>query len=185
MRKSRGFASVLLALAAVALFVAGPVMVFEGVHGQSQIRHELTAQKITFPAKGSASLPASLQSYAGQQVTTGPQAKAYADMVETHVLKATGGKTYSEVSDEWIAGGMKDATLAQQRQTAFMGESLRGSLMSAYQAWELTYLVIGLGSLLFALSFVFGVSALAIRPQRIRVPHSPEVLQHKEAALAG
>ena len=31
------------------------------------------------------------------------------------------------------------------KQTAFMGESLRGSLMGAYQAWEVTYLVIGLG----------------------------------------
>jgi hypothetical protein len=54
---------------------------------------------------------------------------------------------------------MKDATLAQQRQTAFMGEWLRGSLMSAYQAWELSWLVIGIGALFFALSIVFGASA--------------------------
>ncbi len=101
-------------------------------------------------------------------------------MVETHVKEATGGKTYSEVSAAWIAGGMKDATLAQQRQTAFMGESLRGSLMSAYQAWELTWLVIGLGALLFALSIVFAASAWAIRPERVRVPQSAEVRQHEE-----
>ncbi|GIH21111.1 hypothetical protein [Rugosimonospora africana] len=180
MRKSRTVAGILLALAALALFVAGPIMVAEGVHGQNQVRTQLTNQKITFPAKGDKSLPANLQSYGGQTVITGPQAKAYADMVEVHVRETTGGKTYSEVSAAWMAGGMKDATLAQQRQTAFMGESLRASLMSAYQAWELSWLVIGLGVLLFGLSVVFGATAWAIRPQRVRVPESPEVLQHQE-----
>jgi hypothetical protein len=180
MRKSRSVAGVLLALAALALFVAGPVMIYEGFHGQSQIRHELTAQKITFPAKGSSSLPASLASYAGQRVTTGPQARAYADMVETHIMESTGGRTYSEVSSQWIAGGMKDAQLAQLRQTAFMGESLRASLLSAYQAWQLSWLVVGLGALFLGLGVVFGATAVAIRPEKIKVPESPEVLQHKE-----
>jgi hypothetical protein len=180
MRKSRGVAGILLAVAALGLIAAGPIMLYEGVHGQNQVRAELTAQKITFPAKGAAGLPADLQSYGGQTVTTGPQAKAYADMVEEHVLKATGGKTYSEVSAAYLASGSKDATLAAQRQTAFMGESLRGSLMGAYQAWEVTWLVIGLGALFIGLGIVFGASAWAIRPQRIRVPQSPEVLRHEE-----
>ncbi len=180
MRKSRGVAGILLALAALALFVAGPIMIYQGVHGQNQVRDELTAQKIVFPAKGSPSLPASLAAYAGQTVTTGPQAKAYADMVEVHVMEATGGKTYSEVSSAYLASGSKDATLAAQRQTAFMGESLRGSLMGAYQAWEVTWLVIGLGALFIGLGIVFGATAWAIRPQRIRVPQSPEVLRHEE-----
>jgi hypothetical protein len=180
MRKSSRIATALLGLASLGLLVAGPVMVYEGFHGQAQVRHELTAQKISFPAKGDKGLPASLAAYAGQRVTTGPQARAYADMVEVHVKAATNGKTYSEVSAAWIAGGMKDATLAQQRQTAFMGESLRASLMGAYQAWELSWLVVGLGALLFAMSFVLAASAWAIRPQRITVPESPEVLHHAE-----
>src|SRR5215510_1430681 len=153
MRKPRTIAAILLAGAALALFVAGPIMIYEGVHGQNQIRTELTNQKITFGAKNT--LPTQLQSYAGQRVTTGPQAKAYADLVETHIKAATGGRTYSEVSAAYMATGGKDTTLGQLRQTAFMGESLRGSLMSAYQAWELSLLVIGLGALFFALSFAF------------------------------
>ncbi len=185
MRTSRGFiASVLLALAGLALLVAGPIMIYEGVHGQSEIRSQLTAQKIVFPAKGDASLPKDLQSYGGQQVTTGPQAKSYADMVEEHVKKATGGLTYSEVSSKWIAGGMKDQTLGQMRQTAFMGESLRGSLMSAYQAWELTLLVMGLGALFTALAVVFGATAWALFPERPRVPESFEAHEGEAAAVA-
>jgi hypothetical protein len=184
MRKSRGIAGILLGLAALALFVAGPIMIYEGVHGQNQVRDQLTAQKISFPAKGSSGLPANLQSYGSQQVTTGPQAKAYADMIEVHIMEATGGKTYSEVSAAYMATGSKDATLAAQRQTAFMGESLRGSLMGAYQAWEVALLVIGLGALFIGLGVVFGATAWAIRPQRIRVPQSPEVLRHEELATS-
>ncbi|HKS98432.1 MAG TPA: hypothetical protein VJT31_02790 [Rugosimonospora sp.] len=180
MRTSRRIASALLGLAGVALFVAGPVMVYEGFHGQAQIRHELAAQKIVFPAKGSTGLPRDLQSYGGQQVTTGPQAKAYADMVEEHVQAATGGRTYSQVSAAYMASGGKDATLGQLRQTAFMGESLRGSLMGAYQAWELSWLVVGLGALFFGLGFAVAATAWALRPARVKVPESPEVLQHKE-----
>jgi hypothetical protein len=180
MRKSSSIAGILLALAAVALFIAGPIMIYQGFHGQTQIRQQLTAQKIVFPAAGSEGLPANLQSYGGVTVTTGPQAKAYSDMVEVHVLAATGGKTYSQVSGEWIAGGMKDATLGQQRQTAFMGESLRASLLSAYQAWELSWLVVGLGALFFGLSIVFGASAYSMRPIKVTVPESVEVLTHKE-----
>lgn len=182
MRKPAGLAGIMLALAAITLLVAGPVMIYQGIHGQTQIRQQLTAQKISFPAKGSASLPTSLATYAGTTVTTGPQAKAYSDMVEVHVLAATGGRTYSEVSAAWIAGGMKDPTLAQQRQTAFMGESLRASLLSAYQAWQLSWLVIGLGALFTALAAVFATTAYALRPTRVKIPESPEVLQHKELA---
>jgi len=184
MRRSRRVASYLMGLAGVALFVAGPVMAFEGIQGQREIRHELTAQKVVFPASVNAGLPKDLQGYAGQQVTTGPQARAYSDMVEEHVKAATGGRTYAEVSAAYLASGQKDATLAQQRQTAFMGESLRASLMSAYQAWELSWLVIGLGALFFGLSFAFGATAWALRIRRVRVPESPEVLQHQEEKVA-
>jgi hypothetical protein len=173
---SRGIATMLLALTTVALLIAGPIMIYKGYDGQQQITQQLTAQKIVFPAKGNAGLPKSLQSYGGQQVTTGPQAKAYADMVEIHVKEATHGLTYSQVSAKWMAGGSKDTTLAAERQTAFMGESLRGTLMSAYQAWELSWLVIGLGSLLTAIGVVVGFTTYAYRPTRLHehpIPVSP------------
>lgn len=182
MLKARGVASVLWAAAALVLIVAGPVMIYRGFDGQSQIRHELSAQKMQFPAKDQ--LPKALQSYAGQKITTGPQAKAYADLIEEHVMKTTGGRTYSEVSDEWIAGGRKDANLASLRQTAFMGESLRGSLMSAYQAWQLTWLVIGLGALFTVLSVVFGATAVALRPRKVTVPASTEALESRHLTVS-
>jgi hypothetical protein len=142
----------LAALTGVALLVAGPIMIGVGVSGRHQVTQQLTAQQITFPANAKAGLPAAEAGYAGQQVTTGPEAKAFSDMIETHIKEATGGKTYSQVSGEYLTALANKATpaatlatLSGERQTAFMGESLRGSLLSAYQAWEVTYLVIGLG----------------------------------------
>jgi hypothetical protein len=165
-----------MGLAAAAMLVAGPVMIYQGVAGQAMIKQELASQKIAFPAD-TAKLPAGLRSYAGEKVDTGPEAKAYAEYIKGHINQATGNRTYSEVSDAWIAGGRKDAELAQLRQTAFMGETLRGSLMSAYQAWQLTWLVIGIGALLVGLSVVFGATAWTLRPLRIAVPASPEALE--------
>ena len=54
-----------------------------------------------------------LAAYAGQQVLTGKQAKLYAQkQIGVDLTKVAGGKTYSQVSAEWIAGGMKNTTLA-------------------------------------------------------------------------
>ncbi|GAB1646326.1 hypothetical protein [Krasilnikovia sp. MM14-A1259] len=127
----------LMALVGAGMVAAGPVLVYEGVHGQSMITDELTAQKITFPADR-AQLPDALKEYAGQQVTTGSDAKAYADLI--------------------------------------MGETLRGSLMSAYQAERVTWLAIGLGGLLIALGATAGVAAYSMYPRKIVVPASPEAL---------
>ncbi len=142
----------LTALTGFALLIAGPIMIGVGVGGQHQVTDQLTAQQISFPANAKAGLPAAQAGYAGQLVTTGAQAKAFSDMIETHIKEATGGKTYSQVSAAYLTASADKSTppatltrLSGLRQTAFMGESLRGSLLSAYQAWQVTYLVIGLG----------------------------------------
>jgi hypothetical protein len=168
---ARALASGIAYTAGVALIAAGPVMIYEGVHGQHEVTSQLSEQLIDFPAKGSPGLPAAQAAYAGQQVTTGPQAKAYADMIETHIKEATGGKTYSQVSAAAMAAPT-DTRLAGEKQTAFMGESLRGSLMGAYQAWEVTYLVTGLGVAFTGLgAAAFAVTALTeISRRKIHVP---------------
>ena len=176
----------LAALTGVALLVAGPIMIGVGISGQHQVTDQLTAQQISFPAKGSAGLPAAEASYAGRQVTTGPQAKAFSDMIETHIKEATGGKTYSQVSGEYIAAAANKstpaatlATLSGERQTAFMGESLRGSLLSAYQAWEVTYLVIGLGVAFTGIGAVtlFGGAVALASARRVRKVTVPETVE--------
>lgn len=143
----------LLFTTGVVLLAAGAAMLLRGRAGQGQIRHELSAQQIVFPPADD--LPAALTRYAGRRVTTGNHARAFSDLIASHLAQATAGRTYAQIADEWQAAGRTDQRLTRLRETAFMGETLRGSLLGAYQAWQLTTLAIGLGGLLAAVGLVF------------------------------
>ncbi len=117
-------------VAAAGMIVVGALAVVGGHYDKQVVRDQLAPQKIFFPKP--ATNPA-LASYAGQQVLTGKQAKLYAqDQIGVDLTKVAGGKTFSQISAEWIAGGMKNATLAGERTTLFTGETLNGLLLGAW-----------------------------------------------------
>lgn len=126
-------------IVSVVLFGAAIGLQYTHVFVHSQVRDQLAAQKITFPASGSAGLNAlpsndktQVGKYAGQQLLTGAQAKVFADnYIAVHLKKVGGGQTYSELSAASIADP-KNAQLAGQVQTVFRGETLRGLLLNAY-----------------------------------------------------
>jgi hypothetical protein len=130
-----------LLLAAV-LLVAGGLLTWASTFAGNQVHDQLAMQGITMPAKAALetkSQHAALDKYAGQKMTTGAQAKAFADhYILVHMNAAGGGKTYEEVSGEYIAlSDAQKATpegqqLGQLRQTLFMGNTLRGLLLNAY-----------------------------------------------------
>lgn len=144
--------TVVLAVAGTLFLAAGPVMIAQGLLGRRGVVRELTHQRIAFPSGG---LPAPLARYADAPVRTGAQARAYSDLIAEHVARATGGRTYSQIAEECMTGGRPDERLDRLRQTAFMGETLRGALLGAYQAWQVTALVIGLGALVALVGAVF------------------------------
>src|SRR5262245_38752606 len=86
-----------LVVAAV-LVVAGSLLVWGHQFAASNVRSQLVAQKIYFPAKGNAELAdpkvgPHLNRNAGQQLTNGAQAKAYADhFIAVHLQKIGGGR---------------------------------------------------------------------------------------------
>jgi hypothetical protein len=142
--------------AAAGMIVVGALAVVGGHYDKQVVRDQLAPQKIFFPKP--ATNPA-LAAYAGQQVLTGKQAKLYAqDQIGVDLTKVAGGKTYSQISAEWIAGGMKNTTLAGERTTLFMGETLRGLLLNAW-GWSVIggiatlagFILILLGGVLFLL----------------------------------
>lgn len=130
-----------LALAAL-LLVAGGLLAWANSFVSAQVHDQLAAQRITMPSgKALDSLPAEskakLAPYAGQQMTTGAQAKVFADnYILEHMNKSSNGKTYEEVSGEFMK--MTDKTtdeakkLGELRQSLFMGNTLRGMLLNAY-----------------------------------------------------
>ena len=150
---------------AIGMLVVGALALAGGQYATDVVHDQLVPQKIFFPQKGEA-LPASLNQYAGQQVDTAKEAKAYAnDFIGLHLKGIGQGQSYSEVS----AAFMKDPNnteLAQQRQTMFMGETLRGTLLNAW-GWGTMgtiatiagFALLGIGGVLLAVPLLVAVTS--------------------------
>ena len=130
-----------LVLAAV-LVVAGVLGLWAHNFVDNQVKSQLSQQQIFFPAAGSASIadPAIkpyLTKYAGQQMTNGAQAEAYADhFIAVHLKSIGGGQTYAQLSTKAQADP-KNTVLAGQVATMFKGETLRGLLLNGYAFWKM------------------------------------------------
>ena len=103
-----------------------------------------------------------LVKYAGQQVTTGPQAEAYASFIDGHLEATADGQTYADLGaveraanaavTEAVDSGQPQAAVDElqaqadevsaQRNTMFKGETLRGLLLSAF-AWSTVGMIAG------------------------------------------
>jgi len=136
----------------------------------NQITSELTAQQIYFPAadsKAITTLPsadaAAMSVYGSQQLTTGEQARVYANsFIGVHLSEVAGGQTYSQMSALAMANPT-DQKIAGQVATLFKGETLRGLLLNAYGWWTIgTYALYAAIGLAVAALAVLGAFALEI-----------------------
>jgi hypothetical protein len=159
---------------AAVLLVAGCLLTWASSFATSNVHDQLAAQQITMPVAAALTTPtmkANLSQYAGQELTTGEQAKAYADhYIQAHMDAAANGKTYSQVSGEYLAAAKADPTaqatkdLGQLRQTLFMGTTLRGMLLNAYAFATLGTIAMWAAVAAFAGSAVmFVLGALGLR----------------------
>jgi hypothetical protein len=149
-------------LLAVVLLIGGGLLTWASSFIGDEVNTQLSEQHITMPTNetGLGDLPAAdraaLSPYAGQQLTTGPQAKAYANhYIAVHMGESSGGKTYSEVSGQYIQQCASDpkaaatqacTDLGQLRQTMFMGDTLRGLLLYGY-AFATIGTIAGIGAI--------------------------------------
>lgn len=130
------------AIVVVVLVVAGGLLTWGHSFVNSNVTSQLSQQQITFPSKAAfahpngteitRSMTPSVSQYAGQQLTTGPQAKVYAnDFIAVHLSEMAYHGVYSKVSAASLANP-KNTQLAQLKQTSFQGTTLRGLLLEAY-----------------------------------------------------
>ncbi|MCW2600512.1 MAG: hypothetical protein JWM02_2341 [Frankiales bacterium] len=122
---------------ATVLLAASGLLFWAHSFVSDNVRTQLVAQQIFFPKAGSEGLsdPAVkpyLTKYAGQQLSNGEQAKAYADhFIAVHLNAIGGGKTYSQLSAQ-AQQNPTDTVLQGKVATMFKGETLRGLLLNAY-----------------------------------------------------
>lgn len=171
-----------LVLTAV-LLVAGGLLTWGHVFVNNEVHSQLAAQKIVFPPAGSAAVTAlpkadaaAMTVYAGQAMTTGAQAQAYADhFIAVHLGEIGGGLTYSQLSAKAMAAPA-NVKLAAQVETVFKGTTLRGMLLNAYGFWQMgqiawfAAIAAFAGAALMLILSLFGVWHLR------RAPETAEVL---------
>ena len=144
--------------------IAGAVFLLAGGVTWGAVSSNLKAENITVSPDAKA--------FGGQVVDTPWEAFAQADIINTHALHATEGKTYAEVSSEAMAlskqltadGATADeiaanpelAALNGQKATVMNGSFLRASLFTSVVAFGVAALVMGIG-------VVFGIIGFALR----------------------
>lgn len=158
--KRRTIDSVLIAFGAVltvALVAAGGLLTWGANFSDDYVHDELASQNITFPPAAALEEEGrtDLLKFAGQDLTTGEHAEAYASYIDGHLQNIAGGATYADLgtpeseaqaavkaattsgaSDAEIAALQAEAdTISGQRNTLFKGETLRGLLLTAF-AWS-------------------------------------------------
>ncbi|MGZ4148522.1 MAG: hypothetical protein ACXVQJ_00630 [Actinomycetota bacterium] len=153
---------------AVVFILAGAAAVYGGNFARNNVRDRLAPEQVFFApySQMSAEEQATLGQYAGQQVTTGPQAEAFAQYIAGHLAFINDGKTYAETSAAARAKGLDAQTAADlqtKADTLFKGETLRSIILNAYAWWTVATIalyvgfgLIGAGIVLAVLAF-FGV----------------------------
>jgi hypothetical protein len=142
-------------IAAIVFAVAGGLLTWGANFANDYVHDELSSQRVFFSDEASLRDEGrdDLVRYAGQQVTTGTEAEAYASYIGGHLEGIADGKTYAEIDDRGAAQAVVDAResgaseaeiadlqttadeLKAQRDSLFRGETLRGLLLSSY-AWS-------------------------------------------------
>lgn len=154
-------------LMAAVLLVAAGLLTWASVFIGNEVHDQLADQHITMPEKDALETQAqhdALDKYAGEELTTGPQARAYAEYyIAVHMDAMADGKTYSEVSGEYVAmtdeqkASPEGVALGGVRQSLFMGDTLRGLLL-----YGAAFATMGTIAMYAAIASFLGAAALLV-----------------------
>jgi hypothetical protein len=84
-------------LAGAVLIAFGAVAIFLGVNGFTTVRDSIKQEQITFGTADDPAVAKYAEQWAGEQVKTGDQARAFAQVMRTHTLESTEGLTYAQM----------------------------------------------------------------------------------------
>ena len=179
-------------LIVVMLLVAGGLLTWGYGFTSSSVHSQLARQDIVFPSRaafaqakaGTEVTPAMipyLEKYAGQPLTTGAQAEAYADhFIAVHLSEMPYKGVYAAVSAATRANPTNTA-LAAEVQTSFQGTTLRGLLLEAYAFSQFGLIALWAAIASFVLAALMALLvALGFWHAR-RTPEDKELALHVEA----
>ena len=171
--------------AGVVLIAFGAVALYMGVDGRSTVRDSLKQEQIYFGDATDPAVAKHADQWAGEQVLSGDQARAFALVMREHALEASGGMTYAEMGRYQAAAspsdpkGTNDEAQAAKdpqgtpiangaRNTWITETALSTALNVSYMAEQLAIfgIVVGVALLLTGLGLM--ILALAVLGGRFR-----------------
>jgi hypothetical protein len=160
-------------LAGGVLILFGIVAIFMGVNGYNTTRDAIKAEGITFGSADDPAVAKYAEQWAGEEVTTGDQARAFAKVMREHTLESTDGLTYAQMGRFQSAAKPDDPAGTSDEAAAAKDESgqpisngarniwvtetaLTTALNTAYMAERLSVfgLVVGIALLLTGVGLV-------------------------------
>jgi hypothetical protein len=171
--------------AGITLIAFGIGALYMGIDGRNTVRDSIKQEQISFGDATDPAVAEHAEQWAGEQVTTGDQARAFALVMREHTLSATGGLTYAQMgrfqsaanpqdpkgtSDE--AAAAKDeagAPVANGAREIWVTETgLTTALNMSYMAEQLSVfgIVVGVALLLTGIGLL--ILALAVLGGRFR-----------------
>jgi hypothetical protein len=163
-------------VAGIVLVAFGVAAIFMGVNGRNEVRDAIAEQNITATPDAATLTDGELQP--GQAITTGSEAKAFAQVMEHHALESTEGKRYAEMgrfltptgqetNDEAAAAKTPDGRPVENglRNLWVTETALTTALNMSYMAEQtaLFGIVVGIALLLSGIGFVILAVGGALR----------------------
>jgi len=117
------------------LIVFGVVAIFLGVTGYTTTRDAIKDEGITFGSADDPAVAKHASQWAGEQVATGDQARAFAKIMREHTLGITGGLTYAQMGRYQSAAKPDDPAGTSDEEAAAMDESGQPISNGARNTW--------------------------------------------------
>jgi hypothetical protein len=177
-------------LAGGLMILFGAVAIYMGVTGYNTTRDAIKTEGITFGSAEDPAVAKYAEEWAGEQVTTGDQARAFAQIIHEHALESSGGLTYAEMGrfvaaddPENLAGTSdEDAALKDEegnpipntaRNTWVTATALSTALNTAYMAENLAIFGIVVGVALLLTGFGLVLLAYVVFGRQPELAQSP------------
>ena len=117
------------------LIVFGVVAIFLGVSGYNTTRDALKDEGITFGTADDPAVAEHAEQWAGEQVTTGDQARAFALVMREHTLESTDGLTYAQMGRFQSAENPDDPAGTSDEEAALKDDSGQPVANGARNIW--------------------------------------------------
>jgi hypothetical protein len=160
-------------IAGLVLVIFGAAAIYMGVDGRSTVRDSLKQEQITFGEADDPAVATFASQWAGEQVKTGTQARAFAQIIHEHATEASGGLSYAQMGrfvsadDPENPAGTSDEAVALKdekgnpvpnaaRDTWITATALATALNVSYMAQQMALfgIVVGIALVLSGIGFI-------------------------------